>query len=342
MRIAIDATYSVGRQLTGVGVYSRELANGLAAARPGGWIWCYRPHRFRRGLEETPPSGVVRRPLFDFWPPRCDLFHGLNQRLPARARWRRSVVTFHDLFVLTAEYSTPEFRARFAGQAREAAARADRVIAVSAFTAAQVHQLLGVDQARIHVVPHGVRTPAPSAQAAREPLILFTGAIQARKNVERLVAAFERLPKGWKLVLAGSAGYGAEAIMRRIEASPRGPDIQTPGWVSDAELEALLSRASIFAFPSLDEGFGMPVLDAMARGIPVLTSNRSAMPEVSGGACIEVDPLDVDAIAAGLLRLISDPEERTRVGAAGVQRAKLFSWERAVRETMEVYRQAAQ
>ena len=122
---------------------------------------------------------------------------------------------------------------------------------------------------------------------------MSVGAIQRRKNIVRLVEAFEQLASGWKLVLAGSFGFGSEAALQRIERSPRKQDIQVLGYVSDSQLEELYRRASIFAFPSLDEGFGMPVLDAMARGVPVLTSNVSAMPEVAGDAALLVDPTDV-------------------------------------------------
>ena len=118
-------------------------------------------------------------------PRRSDLFHGLNQRLPS-VRPRRTVTTFHDLFVLTGNYSTPEFRRRFADQAKRAAAESDRIIAVSEFTAIQVQQLLGVERSRLRVVHHGVHIPAPS-QVVREKIILHVGAIQARKNVARLV-----------------------------------------------------------------------------------------------------------------------------------------------------------
>src|SRR5207248_745294 len=142
--IALDATYSVGDQLSGVGVYSREILFGLAAAQPQTrFQFCYRPHRFVRSFQELLPHNCRRSLLQEPIVPRgAEVFHGLNQRLP-KARLRRSVTTFHDLFVLTGEYSTVEFRRRFADQARDAAARSDLIITVSEFTARQVEQLLG-------------------------------------------------------------------------------------------------------------------------------------------------------------------------------------------------------
>jgi len=335
LNIALDATYSLGRHLTGVGVYSRQLLFGLARAHPDTrFAFQYRPHRFLRSFQDTLPPNAHRGLLIASRVSSCDLFHGLNQRVDS-GRYRRTVCTFHDLFVLTGDYSTPEFREKFAEQARVAAQRSDLIITVSAFTADQVHSLLGVERERIRVVHHGVRPPPALAPVEREKMILFTGAIQRRKNVLRLIEAFERVaPPDWSLVLAGSAGFGAEEIAQRAQGQHR---ITSTGYVSDVELESLYCRATAFAFPSLDEGFGMPVLDAMARGLPVLTSNRSALPEVAGDAALLVDPLEVESIAAGLRKLIEEPALRTELSRQGMERAKQFSWEKAVQETWQVY-----
>lgn len=338
MRIALDATYSLDRRLSGVGVYSREMLFGLAHERAeADYLFCYRPHRFLRSYRDRLPANCARRLLWSGAPVFGDLFHALNQRVDSR-RHRRIVSTFHDLFVLTSEYSTPDFRKRFGGQARRAAERSDLIIAVSEFTAGQVRDVLNVEPGRIRVIPHGTRRPpAEALSRSREPLILFVGAIQQRKNVARLVEAFEKAGAGWKLVLAGSHGYGAESILGRIEQSPRRADIELPGYASNQKLEELYSRASIFAFPSLDEGFGMPVLDAMMRGVPVLTSNRSALPEVSGDAALLVDPTDTDAIAEGLRTLIGNEALRMDLVRKGLEHASQFTWEKAVERTWQVY-----
>ncbi len=340
MPIALDATYSLGRNLSGVGVYSREMLSGLARSQPGEeFLFCYRPHRFLRSFKERLPENARRR-LLTGTPPG-DLFHALNQRVDARAR--RTVVTFHDLFVMTGEYSSAEFRARFTEQARGAAERSDLIIAVSRFTATQIEQLLRVAPARIRIVPHGVRTPAHSQAGPREPrenLVLFTGAIQRRKNVARLVRAFERMPSSWRLALAGALdGYGAAEELRAVEESPRRSDIQLLGYVPAADLEGLYSRARIFAFPSLDEGFGMPVLDAMAHGVPVVTSTSSALPEVAGDAALLVDPKDTDALGDALTRLAADDALREGLARRGLDRARQFTWESAVERTWHVYQE---
>jgi glycosyltransferase involved in cell wall biosynthesis len=332
--IALDATYSLDPSPTGVAVYSREILYGLARAHPEmKFTFCYRPHRFRASWGATLPANARRRLLA----PGIGLFHGLNQRLP---RWWAGpkIATFHDLFVLTGDYSTPEFRVRFAAQAREAAARATRIIAVSEFTRRQVISLLGVEPARVRVIHHGVRVLALPATQAREKIILSAGAIQTRKNVARLVAAFEAVDPLWRLVLIGSNGHGAEAIHARIAASPARDRIAVPGYVPAEDLAAWYARAQVFAFPSLDEGFGMPVLEAMAAGVAVLTSNRSAMPEVAGDAAVSIDPENLDSLIEGLRRLTDDADLRAELRQRGFERARQFTWEKAVKETWTVYR----
>ncbi len=342
MKIALDATYSVGENLSGVGVYSRELLRALAAAHPGQrFAFCYRPHRFLRAFSGAIPANAHHALLYEpMFPRDRDLFHGLNQRLP-EMRFRRAVSTFHDLFILTGDYSTPDFRRRFAEQARRAAEASDAIITVSEFTARQVVELLGVERSRVHVVHHGADHAAVAGPARRENIVLTVGAIQRRKNIARLVEAFERTPPGWKLVLAGSRGYQAGEMLARIETSPRRPDIQVLGYISATELARWYARARIFAFPSLDEGFGMPVLEAMAAGVPVIAANRAALPEVCGDAALLVDPQDVAAIAAALGQLMSDATLAERLVVAGLQRAREFRWEKAAAETWKVYESLA-
>jgi glycosyltransferase involved in cell wall biosynthesis len=332
MTIALDATYSLGKNLSGVGVYSREIMFGAARAHPEEkFHFCYRPHRFLRSLEDTLPPNASRRLLRGA--PSAGIFHALNQRVDAKGG--RTVSTFHDLFVMTGDYSSPEFRARFTAQARAAAARSDLIIAVSNFTASQVEHLLAVEPSRIRVVHHGVRSPIADPHPEHENLVLCVGVIQRRKNIARLVKAFERLPDSWRLALAGAPdGYGAAEELRAVDESPARDRIDVLGYVTSAELDSLYSRASIFAFPSLDEGFGMPILEAMAHGVPVLTSNCSAMPEVAGDAALLVDPLNIDA---ALLRLAEDQSLRDDLKRRGLERVRQFSWESAIEKTWAVY-----
>jgi glycosyltransferase involved in cell wall biosynthesis len=313
LRIALDATYSLGEELSGVGVYSREILNALPK-----------------------PSNVTRRFLADSWGNRsAEIFHGLNQRLPRR-RFRKQLATFHDLFVLSGDYSTAEFRQRFAAQAREAAAGADLVIAVSAFTATQVENLLQVPASRIRIIQHGV-IPRRIPRLPREKIVLCVGAIQRRKNQARLIRAFRAMPEDWTLVLAGSQGYEAAEAVHEAAASPAAARIHITGYLSDDQLGELYARAGIFAFPSLDEGFGMPVLEAMAAGVCVIAGNRSALPEVCGEAAELVDPLNEEELASALQGLAADENRRQNLIERGTLRAAQFRWEDAVAKTLNVY-----
>lgn len=341
MLIAADATYTLDPNPTGIAVYSSELLNGMAAAHTDAdFLFCYRPHRFLRSLSQPMRPNIWRWPLIERGPRPGDLFHGLNQRLTAK-RWPLQVATFHDLFVMSGEYSTAEFRARFTAQASHAAENADRIIAVSEFTAREVERLLGVDPRRIRVVAHGVRTPAVVSES-KEKIVLSVGSIQKRKNTARLVRAFAAMPGDWRLVLAGGEGYGAEETRRAIAESPRRSDIELAGSVTAERLAGLYQRAGIFAFPSLDEGFGIPILEALANGVPVITSNCSAMPEVAGDAALLVDPHSEEELAESLRRLAGDAELCESLSARGRERAREFSWERAVEATWSVYRELLQ
>jgi glycosyltransferase involved in cell wall biosynthesis len=316
-------------------VYSHELLFGLAGAHPTEkFQFCYRPHRILRSFQESLPPNASRRLLRGT--PGGDVFHALNQRVDAAGR--RTVVTFHDLFVMTGDYSSPEFRARFTEQARQAVERSDLIIAVSRFTGSQVESLLKAEPSKVRVIPHGVRVPSAMPQDRRRDLVLTVGAIQKRKNIARLVKAFERTPRGWRLAIAGAAdGYGAAEELQAVEQSPRRADIDLLGYVSRSQLESLYATARIFAFPSLDEGFGMPVLEAMAHGIPVIASERSAMPEVAGDAALLIHPESVEELGETLRRFAEDPALRAEFARRGVARAAQFTWESAVERTWQVH-----
>jgi len=341
--IHLDATYSVGPLPTGVANYSQEILNGLSQRYPEHvFCRCYRPHRFLASFRDDLPSNSYRSLLLDGWFPRKPrLFHGLNQRLP-QLKAAHMVSTFHDLFVMTSEYSTMDFRERFTAQAKDAAERSDIVCCVSEFTASQVEDLLKVPRSRIRVIHHGARLPDVSEippVAEREPIVLFVGAVQKRKNVAGLVRAFAALPEPWKLVLVGGKGYGWEEVELTIAESPARSRIKCPGYTDDDTLRNLYRTASIFAFPSFDEGFGLPVLEAMSWGLPVISSQRSSIPEVAGDAALLVDPTDDAALRDALTRLAESVDLRESLVAKGHERVKAFSWDKAVDATFAVYQE---
>jgi glycosyltransferase involved in cell wall biosynthesis len=326
-----------------VGVYSLAILNGLAfsgGASGREFDWFYRSQRYWRALGERKPPNVRRRLLAETFGSRdAALFHGLNQRLP-RKPFKRQIATFHDLFVLSGDYSTKDFRERFATQAREAAAASDLIITVSAFTASQVERLLNVPPARIRVIHHGV-VSRPVTRLPKEKIVLCAGAIQRRKNQAGLVRAFRAMPGDWRLVLAGSEGFESGEAHREIEASPCRDRIHLTGYIPDFELAEWYAKAMIFAFPSFDEGFGMPVLEAMAAGVPVVTANRSALPEVAGTAAIKINPSDEAELVAALTTLASNEHLRNDLIRRGSEHARQFTWEKAIAATEAVYQELA-
>jgi glycosyltransferase involved in cell wall biosynthesis len=173
--------------------------------------------------------------------------------------------------------------------------------------------------------------------------VLFVGLIEPRKNLETLVDAYlaDSLCEGFDLVLAGNLGWDYSRLLKKVAASGVRNRIHMPGYIDDADLPALYSMAAAFVYPSLYEGFGLPVLEAMACGAPVITSGVSSLPEVAGDAAILVDPRDCRAVAGALRMVLGDEELREDLSQRGRQRSQLFTWERTAGKTLDVYRAAA-
>jgi glycosyltransferase involved in cell wall biosynthesis len=291
----------------------------------------------------------------------ADVTHFTSGSLPLGFRGR-SVLTVHDLAI----YTHPEwfpggqfFSRRFVVPA--SLDRATRIIAVSEATKRDTVARFGTDPAKIDVVYGGVEhRPAPEGTAdtlerhnLKRPYLLFLGTLEPRKNVESIVRAYamlaQRFPKlvaGVDLVIAGGPGWKSDGLRQLIAETNRffgasGPRIRTLGYVPAAFKPSLLSQALVFVFPSLYEGFGLPPLEAMSFGVPVVASNRGALVEVVGRAGILVDPLDIAELVLALKRLLEDPAKRAEWGAQALIRSQEFSWERAAGETLEVYNRTA-
>lgn len=269
-----------------------------------------------------------------------------------------AVVTVHDLsFVRYPQAFPPMQRLYLRSQARRSARSARRIIAVSQATRRDVAGLLGAPAERVDVVYNGVDAafrPAPASEVAEfrrrkglpERFILHLGTLEPRKNLVRLVQAFDQVrrqagrPAELKLVLAGGRGWDYAAIFQEVARLGLGQEVLFPGYVPDQELPWWYRSATVFAYPSLLEGFGLPVVEAMACGTPVVTSNTSSLPEVAGEAALLVDPASSEMLADALQAVLSDPALAQNLAAAGLAQAGRFSWQRTARETAAVYRSA--
>ncbi|HLY65605.1 MAG TPA: glycosyltransferase family 1 protein, partial [Chloroflexota bacterium] len=297
---------------------------------------------------------------------RLDLLHSPDY-IPPLIRRCRSVITVHDLaFLRWPELLTPDSRAYFNGHIDRAVRSADHIIAVSQATKRDLVELLNAPAEKVAVIyeaaafspviPTVMRSVEPSIshplaeedseldargdrRTHRDPAdyVLFVGTLEPRKNLVRLIEAFAGVRRrGYDgvLLLAGRVGWLAEPVLEAIDQhSPFVRHIS----VDSSELPDLYRHARLLAFPSLYEGFGLPVLEAMACGTPVLTSNISSLPEIAADAALLVDPASVEEIEDGLWRLLTDPELANQLRAKGLARAAEFSWERAARQTLDVY-----
>lgn len=359
-RIALDATYTIEREPSGIAVYSRRLIESLAEVEcDHEFMLCYRLSRFRRRREFLHPASSAQGPKFStrlfhdgltFWLPyQARLFHSLAQRPPA-FRFEKEIVTIHDVFPLTGRgYSSPDYLAKFSALLLEAVRRADRLISPSQYTSDQLVRHTGVNPDRISIVPEGVNLPAQTftpAERARErarlvgegyEMILNVGVLQNRKNILNMLTALEKLPARYRLVLAGGDGYGCEAIHDRLRRQDLASRVTRMGHVSARQLPAVYQAASVMLFPSFEEGFGLPVLEAMANGLPVVISNTSSLPEVGGDAAIYVDPHDPDQMAAKVSELVENESLRNEMVWRGLARAREFSWRRAAEATVAIY-----
>ena len=261
-----------------------------------------------------------------------DVLHCPTQRAPTLSRVPL-VVTFHDLAVLRHPETFNRWTRTYSRRLLPGVARAaTRLIAVSEFTKRELLDLLDVPPEKVRVIPNAVGEPfTADGDAAAGDYVLAVSTLEPRKNLARLVEGHRRAGlNGLPLLVAGAAGWGGVQV--------EGDGVRWLGEVQDEELARLYRGARAVAYVSLYEGFGLPVLEAMACGAPVVAGRNDALEEVSGGAAVLVDPLDPDAIAAGLHEAIDRREELRPLGLA---RARVFDWHRVARETVAVYREAA-
>ena len=362
--MAVDAT-AVPADRGGVGRYVDELLPALAAEGADLAVICkasdaghYRA--LLPGLDVlAAAAGVERRPVRLAWEQsglprlarraRADVLHCPHYTMPLAAGLP-VVTTLHDATFFThPEVHLPVKRRFFRTWTRIALARARRCVTPSAATRDELVRVAGADPQRIAVAHLGVdaaRFHAPGAEeraAARThleldgPYVAFLGTLEPRKNVPALVRAWSTLPHPPALVLAGGRGWDEEVDRAAAEVPP-GHRLLRPGYLPLELLAGFLGEAELVAYPSLGEGFGLPVLEAMACGAPVLAANGSSLPEVAGDAALLVPPESVEAIAHGLVRLCGDAALRANLRERGLARARQFTWDRCSEETLRVLR----
>jgi glycosyltransferase involved in cell wall biosynthesis len=371
IRVALDVLPLAGER-TGVGRFCAGLAGALAR-RDDLELRSYAIAR-RAGRATARPAGVLglqvrtlgvpTRLANAIWaraelPPiewllgRVDVVHGTNYVVPPSLHAGR-VVTVHDLTAVRyPELCVPASLA-YPRLVTRAVQRGCFVHVPSRFVSAEVIELFRVDPERVRVVPHGVDTPASPAPAPLSsvrrprsrpaPYVLALGAVEPRKDLPTLVGAFAELASGHRdleLVVAGPDGWGTPAFAEAVARSGVASRIVRLGYLDEADRYVLLREASVLAYPSLYEGFGLPPLEAMAAGVPVVATRAGGVPEVVGDAAELVVPGDAAALARALARVIDDDDVRARLVASGRIRAAAFTWASAAASMMELYELAA-
>ncbi len=370
MNICLDLSAAV-HQRGGIGRYTQELTVALTTLAPEHTYTAF----FNRAAEARPDSALAALPkLFVPWGdkpwrlrvmlahllcrpqdallPGVDLFHGADHLLPYLARIS-GVFTLYDLTYLTTRQAhTTLNRLYLTLMAPRFLAATRRIIVISESTRRDMLRHYRVDEGKVKVVYAGVSDrfgPRPPGEIATvrqkyglpERFILAVGTIEPRKNYETLLAAYRTLiDRGQTagLVIAGKRGWRSEPFFRQLQDLGVADRVRLLGFVADADLPALYSAAQVFAFPSLYEGFGLPALEAMACGTPVVASNTSSLPEVVGDAGLLVAPTDAGGLAVSLERVLTDEGLRADLRGRGQAQAGRFTWEAAARATLQVYR----
>ena len=377
MQIGIDASRYALDQATGVEWYSYHIINALieqVALDDENKMVLYsrEPLVFDEKIEElikeTPAKFqntiLKAKRLWTLWklsgemekrPP--DVLFIPSHVLPL-SRPKNSVITIHDVAFkyLRTSYSFMQYR-YLDWSTKYAVKHASRIIVPSEATAADLVRFYNCRQEKITVIPHGFLAPKMPSKSSGDPFekyeifryfkidkdtnyILFVGRLESKKNLERLIKAFAKFVDShpdYKLILAGKRGVGFNNIMRTVQENNLSEKVIMMGYVSEDEKNILMQNCKIFAFTSLYEGFGMPILDAFYFGKPVLTAHVSCLPEVAKDAACYCDPYDVESIEMGLMKLVSDENYAKSLVEAGTERLKDFSWAKAAKMVLAVF-----
>jgi len=280
-------------------------------------------------------------PLLRWMTASVDVFH-VSTQIWNPPRNTKLTATIHDMTGhLMPELHTPGNVRAEATFAENVLRRANRLIAVSENTRADAVRVLGLDPERIEVIYSGISDVYFGAQAlpAAKPYVLSLGTIEPRKNIDTLLDAWQgfRLRNDFDLLIAGATGWSSEKTLERLTSRPP-PGVRYLGYVPEDELPGLTAGATAFIYPSLYEGFGFPVAQAMAAGVPVITSNTSCLPEIAGEGALLVDPRSPAEIQSALERLLTSPALQEQLRTAGRERAEQYRWEICARRSLDFFR----
>lgn len=351
MKVLLDYRPAL-RARTGVGEYVHRTALALAATAPPGASVTVFSSSWKDRLCAPDPAIDTRDARVPVralnwawhrlgWPPiewltgAVDVAHSPSPLLVPASR-AAQVVTIHDLFFLDhPEATAAEVRRDYPALVASHAHRADLIVTVSATVAAQVVQRLGIDPVRVVTCPNGAPEWQPRPAVPVEGPVICVGTLEPRKNVGRLLDAWAELAAGGvrvPLLLAGASPPSAAPLMARLARSPLQGVVRYVGYLEEANRRAFYDQARLLILPSLDEGFGLPAVEAMAAGVPLIVSNRGALPEVCGDAAVYVDPEDAHGMATAVAELLASPSRLEDLRQRGAERVRRFSWtESAVR-----------
>lgn len=359
MRVAVELVYFTGRK-GGTETYARRLFAALGALPDTGIeLVGIAGRELRAAPPDWFPGEIVHLPVLGESRPqwaaavalavapraralRADLLHCPANFGPA-LHVLPTVVTVHDLLPLRHPEWVPGGRADAVRRLqRRTLAVADRLIVVSAATATDVHALGGRDPAEVDVVPLGAPPATTGARLSPErPFVLAGGNRMPHKNFDRLIEAWSLIPAGERPKLVVTGSHGADPLAAEVRRRGLAGDVDLRGWVGADELAALYAAASAYVFPTRFEGFGLPVLEAMAAGCPVLASDLPVLREAGGEAMATFDPTSAPGIAEAVRRLVADPARQEELRAAGRARAAAFTWRRTAEQTVASYRRVA-
>lgn len=369
LRVGIDGGLACSPRPTGVEHFARSLLGELVRVHAPEVAWfVYLPPFGDPGLESSASVTLRHRPdvntliktpwlVAQTWRDRVEVVLAFGHLLP-KGVFGRQVRTIHDTaFDEFPDCYPPGSPETAHAQVKEACARSARLLVPSEATRTCVARDYGYPAARIDVLGEGAREafrpdgPQALPEAMRQrgvlpPFFLTVGRLDRRKNLERVVAAYRRLLRDGAacggLVVVGPDDSGADAIRARVAADPvPGERIVFTGYLEEGDLAALYRLAAAVVYPSLAEGFGLPVLEGMASGTPVITSNRSSLAEVAGDGALLVDPLSTEDLAAAMRQVLTDPILRSQLQSRGLRRAREFSWQAAAERTVAALRRAA-